>query len=62
MGYRVKIHFGHLAWLALLIAALLVAGCAGTARGSRSSVFKPDESVELADFSLSRADALVVIR
>jgi hypothetical protein len=62
MGYREKSHSGHLACLALLIAALLVAGCAGTARGSRSSVFKPDESVELADFSLSRADALVVIR
>jgi hypothetical protein len=58
----VRLRIGHLACLALLTAAVLVAGCAGTARGSRSSVFQQEADVELADFSLSRADALVVIR
>ena len=62
MRYRVTKRYAHITCLATLVAAMLVAGCAGTARGTRSSVFKPDESVELADFSLSRADALVVIR
>ena len=52
----------YLACLMVVIAAVLASGCAGTARGSRSSVFQNDEAVELADFSLSRADALVVIR
>jgi hypothetical protein len=54
-----------LTWLLVLLvvaAALLVASCAGTARGSRSTVFEADRSVELTDYSLSRADALVVIR
>jgi hypothetical protein len=50
------------ACLALAAAALLLAACAGTARGSRSSVFQADASVGPADYSLSRADALVVIR
>jgi len=66
MQHRPNSHTAYLACLGLLLVAVLVAvlvaGCAGTARGSRSSVLKPDESVELADFSLSRADALVVIR
>ena len=57
-----RLRIGHLVCLSLLIAAVLVAGCAGTARGSRSSVFQNEADVELADFSLSRADALVVIR
>jgi hypothetical protein len=57
-----RIRIGHIACLAMAIAALLVAGCAGTARGSRSSVFDRNADVELANFSLSRADALVVIR
>ena len=55
----------RLAWIALAVSlatALLLSACAGTARGSRSSVLQPDASVELADYSLSRADALVVIR
>ncbi len=41
---------------------LLASGCAGTARGSKSSVFGDYEAVELIDYSLSKADALVVIR
>ena len=48
--------------LALALAALLLAGCAGTARGTRSSVFAGAEAVDVTDYSLSRADALVVIR
>jgi hypothetical protein len=48
--------------LALAAAALLLAACAGTARGTRSSVFQADASVEVTDYSLTRGDALVVIR
>lgn len=62
MGIRVTRRLIQIVCLALPLAGLLVSGCAGTARGTASSVFKPDGSVELADFSLSRADALVVIR
>jgi hypothetical protein len=58
---RVKRH-GFVGCAVLLAAALLVSGCAGTARGSRSSVLQTDASVDLTDYSLSRADALVVIR
>jgi hypothetical protein len=53
---------GFVVCAALLAAALLVSSCAGTARGSRSSVLQTDASVDLTDYSLSRADALVVIR
>lgn len=42
--------------------AMVLAGCAGTARGTRSSAFDGAQPVEVTDFSLSRADALVVIR
>ncbi|NNK37815.1 MAG: hypothetical protein HKP03_05000, partial [Xanthomonadales bacterium] len=51
------------AWLliATLIAALL-SGCAGTARGSKTSIFQDVQDVDLIDYSMSRADALVVIR
>jgi hypothetical protein len=52
----------YLLCLGLLMAAVLLSACAGTARGSRSSVFQGADPVEIADFSLSRADALVVIR
>lgn len=45
-----------------LAAALLLSACAGTARGSRTSVLQPAESVDLTDYSLTRASALVVIR
>ena len=47
---------------ALAAAAALISGCAGTARGAKSSVFQGTEDVEVIDYSLSRADALVVIR
>jgi hypothetical protein len=57
-----RVRAAYLACLLLPIAAMLVSSCAGTARGSRSSVFQEEEPVALDDFSLSRADALVVIR
>ena len=47
---------------ALAAAVALISGCAGTARGAKSSVFQGTEDVEVIDYSLSRADALVVIR
>jgi hypothetical protein len=47
-----------------LLAFLLLAlsGCAGTATGARSSAMNGAADVAVTDFSLSRADALVVIR
>jgi len=54
--------YAALVCLSLLITAAMISGCAGTARGSRSSVLQPEETVEATDFRLSRADALVVIR
>ncbi len=51
------------AWLLIVtLVAALLSGCAGTARGSKSSVFQDVQDVDLIDYSLSRADALVVIR
>jgi hypothetical protein len=44
------------------VLAVLLSGCAGTARGSKSSVFTGTKDVDVTDFSLSKADALVVIR
>ena len=54
----------RLGWLltGLALVALLAAGCAGTARGTRSSVLESATPVDLTDYSMSRADALVVIR
>ena len=49
-------------WLALIITSGLLSACAGTARGLKSSVYQSDEAVSVIDFSLSKADALVVIR
>ena len=49
-------------WLALIIASGLLSACAGTARGLKSSVYQSDKAVSVIDFSLSKADALVVIR
>ena len=46
----------------LLILSLLLSACAGTARGTRTSVLQHDADVEVKDFSMSRADAMVVIR
>jgi hypothetical protein len=50
--------------LVTLLAATSVfaAGCAGTARGAKSSVLEHDAGLEVIDYSMSRADALVVIR
>ena len=48
--------------LALLLAALLVAGCAGTARGVKQSAYQYDAGLEAVDRSRSQADAMVVIR
>jgi hypothetical protein len=46
----------------MAVCAAGLSGCAGTARGSKSSVFTDYEAVEVIDYSMSRADALVVIR
>ena len=48
--------------LALLLASLLLSGCAGTARGKSSSVFSYDQTLAIADNSKSMADAMVIIR
>lgn len=53
---------GRTATIALLLAAVLLAGCAGTARGQRGSVYQPDAAVAMVDVSRSEADAMVVIR
>lgn len=47
---------------AALAAGMLMSGCAGTARGIKSSVYTPDEKLSVVDISQSRADAMVVIR
>ena len=48
--------------ISLLILGLLLSGCAGTARGIKSSVYQPDEAATVKDVSRSQADAMVVIR
>jgi hypothetical protein len=48
--------------LALLILSIGLSGCAGTARGIKSSVYEHDEALTVKDVSRSKADALVVIR
>lgn len=58
MHYRIQ----QICLLILLALALLLSGCAGTAKGKKSSVLKPDESLSVVDNSMSRADAMVVIR
>jgi len=58
MGRSFKVWFS----LALLAAVLLLSGCAGTASGIKSSVYQPDEALSVVDKSISRADAMVVIR
>jgi hypothetical protein len=47
---------------ALLILTAGLSGCAGTARGIKSSVYEHDESLTVKDVSRSQADAMVVIR
>lgn len=50
------------AGIALLVLNLLLGGCASTARGIKSSVYKPEPSLSVVDTSHSDADAMVVIR
>jgi hypothetical protein len=57
---RSVIHI-RIGWL-LIITAMFLCGCAGTARGLKTSVYQPDTDVSVIDYSLSRADALVIIR
>jgi hypothetical protein len=49
-------------WIVLLFATLLISACAGTARGLKTSVYQREENVSVVDYSLSKADAMVVIR
>ena len=46
----------------LILAVVLLAGCAGTARGVRESVYQHDADLSLVDLSRSGADAMAVIR
>jgi hypothetical protein len=48
--------------VAALLVTVLLSACAGTARGRKDSVYQHQENVDLVDYSLSKADALVVIR
>ena len=48
--------------VAALLVTVLLSACAGTARGRKDSVYQHQQNVDLVDYSLSRADALVVIR
>ena len=62
-GLSGKVIFRSEIRLALIMALLaVVTGCAGTATGARSSAMNGAADVEVTDYSLSRADALVVIR
>jgi hypothetical protein len=49
-------------WIVVLLATVLVSACAGTARGTKTSVYQKEKSVQITDYSLSKADAMVVIR
>ena len=49
-------------WIVLLFATALISACAGTARGKKTSVYQHEENVSVTDYSLSKADAMVVIR
>ena len=49
-------------WIVLLFATVLVSACAGTARGKKTSVYQHEENISVTDYSLSKADAMVVIR
>lgn len=49
-------------WIVPLLATVLISACAGTARGLKTSVYQHEENVAVLDFSLSKADAMVVIR
>lgn len=54
--------FSQICVVALIALLPLLSACAGTARGQKSSVLKYDENLAIVDTSLSRADAMVVIR
>ena len=62
MTFKVRILSLLVAGVTLMVTAVLLSGCAGTARGSKSSVYDNYKEVEVIDYSLSKADALVVIR
>ncbi|MBT8054075.1 MAG: hypothetical protein KJN69_09270 [Gammaproteobacteria bacterium] len=47
---------------ACLAAGILLSGCAGTARGLKSSVYEHDDALSAVDISKSQADAMVIIR
>ena len=49
-------------WIVLLFATVLLAACAGTARGLKTSVYQNEGNISVVDYSLSKADAMVVIR
>ena len=50
------------AGIGIVVTAALLSACAGTARGSKASVFQNYKQGEVIDYSLTKADALVVIR
>jgi len=54
--------FRFKSWIVLLLATVLISACAGTARGKKTSVYQHEENVVVVDYSLSKADAMVVIR
>ena len=58
MCFRYK----QFALVIMLLLVWLLAGCAGTATGKKTSVLKNDESLSVVDNSRSRADVMVVIR
>ncbi|MEE8495494.1 MAG: hypothetical protein V3S21_03375 [Xanthomonadales bacterium] len=49
-------------WIVLLFATALISACAGTARGLKTSIYQHEKNVAVVDYSLSKADAMVVIR
>lgn len=52
----------HLFAVIFAAASLLLAGCAGTARGVKGSVYRHDQNLSVNDPGKSQADAMVVIR
>lgn len=57
-----KRHHPSKSAILLLAAAVLLAGCAGTARGKKESVYQHDADLAVVDLSRSKADAMVTIR
>ena len=54
--------FRFKSWIVLLLATVLISACAGMARGSKTSVYQSTDIISVNDYSLSKADAMVVIR